>query len=514
MPTLNWIGKESVINHDKEVPFRLLRKIKSKSVGEYSKNIIINGDNLEALKSLTPYYFNQIKCIYIDPPYNTGNDNWIYNDKVNSPKIKNWLGKVVGKESEDLCRHDKWLCMMYPRLKLLKELLSDNGVIFVSIDDNEYSNLKIIMDDIFSPSNHIETIVWKKRATPPNDRIIGKIHEYILCYKKTEKVQLYLQPRDEKTLARYSNPDNDPRGDWVASDLSANGKGGRLVKSCIFPIINPKNNEEYYPPKDKCWLYNKDKVVSLIEEKRIRFRIKSGAPFLKRYLSEVRQGITLPTILLDAGNSQSSALEQKELFDGENVFEFPKPVTLIKKLLTISTKSDDIILDSFAGSGTTGHAVLDLNKDDGGSRRFIMVELEDNVAEDITTERVKRAIKKYNYDDGFEYCELDRPLFDENGYIDKACSFEQLATYIYFTETKVNIDKSRIRNEFVGDYNGTYYYLLYNVIGKNVLEKSFLRKIKDNNRKVIYADKCLIDDYVLKENNIHFKQIPYDVKVY
>src|SRR3990167_1109460 len=163
MPTLNWIGKEQVVNHDKEVPFRLLKKVKSLSVGENSQNLIIHGDNLEALKALMPYYYGKIKCIYIDPPYNTGNEGWVYNDKVNSPKIKKWLGKVVGGEYEDLCRHDKWLCMMYPRLKLLKELLSDDGVIFISIDENEQGHLKLLLDEIFGESNQLGTFIWKSK---------------------------------------------------------------------------------------------------------------------------------------------------------------------------------------------------------------------------------------------------------------------------------------------------------------------------------------------------------------
>src|SRR3989338_5390770 len=188
MPTLNWIGKEAVVNHDKEVPFRLLKKVKSASVGENSQNLIIHGDNLEALKALMPYYKGKIKCIYIDPPYNTGNEKWVYNDNVNSPKIKKWLGKVVGGESEDLCRHDKWLCMIYPRLKLLRDLLSDDGVIFVSIDDNEYTHLKKILDDIYWDTNFLGTIIWQT-ATDNNPSQVAIQHEYVLTYAKNKSLQ-------------------------------------------------------------------------------------------------------------------------------------------------------------------------------------------------------------------------------------------------------------------------------------------------------------------------------------
>jgi adenine specific DNA methylase Mod len=184
MPLLNWIGKEAVVNHDKEVPFRLLKKVKGVSVGEDSQNLIVHGDNLEGLKALMPYYYGKIKCIYIDPPYNTGNESWVYNDKVNSPKIKQWLGKVVGKEAEDLTRHDKWLCMMYPRLRLLRDLLSEDGAIFVSIDDNEHCNLKQMMDEIFGDENFVGTFVVN---TTPNARDyghIGKMHEFCVFYAK------------------------------------------------------------------------------------------------------------------------------------------------------------------------------------------------------------------------------------------------------------------------------------------------------------------------------------------
>ena len=188
MASLNWIGKEAVVNHDKEVPFKLLKKVKTASVGDNSQNLIIHGDNLEALKALMPHYYGKIKCIYIDPPYNTGNEGWVYNDKVNSPKIKQWLGKVVGRESEDLTRHDKWLCMIYPRLKLLRDLLTEDGSIFVSIDDNEHCNLRLAMDDIFGEINFVTTIIWQKKYTQSNDaKYFSNTHDFIICYAKNKE---------------------------------------------------------------------------------------------------------------------------------------------------------------------------------------------------------------------------------------------------------------------------------------------------------------------------------------
>jgi len=219
MATLNWIGKQAVVNHDKDVPFKLLKKIKSASVGDNSQNLILHGDNLEALKALMPYYTGKVDCIYIDPPYNTGNEKWVYNDKVNSPKIKKWLGKVVGKENEDLTRHDKWLCMMYPRLSLLRDLMSDEGALFVSIDDDEGQYLKVLLDEIFGRENFLTTIVWQKKHTSANDaRFFSDNHDYILVFvKDVNKFNINLLPREDVHDARYTNADNDSRGPWVWS---------------------------------------------------------------------------------------------------------------------------------------------------------------------------------------------------------------------------------------------------------------------------------------------------------
>jgi adenine-specific DNA-methyltransferase len=220
MPTLNWIGKDAVINHHKEVPFRLLKCRADLSVGDPdSGNLLVQGDNLEALKALLPYYAGQVKCIYIDPPYNTGNEGWVYNDNVNSPEIKDWLNKAVGGEAEDLSRHDKWLCMMYPRLSLLQQFLSDDGVIFVSIDDTEVNNLRLMMDEIFSSSKWVCTLVWKRRQTPDSRNLNGVSadHEYVICYAKTSNIRFKGQTKD---LSKYTNPDNDPNGPWMSDNLT------------------------------------------------------------------------------------------------------------------------------------------------------------------------------------------------------------------------------------------------------------------------------------------------------
>lgn len=515
MASLNWIGKEAVVNHDKEVPFKLLKKVKGASVGEYSQNLIVHGDNLEALKALMPFYVGKIKCIYIDPPYNTGNEGWVYNDKVNSPKIKQWLGKVVGKESEDLTRHDKWLCMMYPRLKLLRDLLTDDGAIFVSVDDNEHCNLRGAMDEVFGEQNFITTIIWQKKYTQSNDaKYFSNTHDFIICYAKNilnKNFKINLLARTEKQDERYKNPDNDPRGPWMTQPLHAKS-GTDKTYEFIF-----SNGVKWKPPAGTFPRYSINTLKEADADGRIWFgRNGTAVPRLKKYLNEMRQGVIPKTIWLynEVGSNDDAKRAIKELFD-DNPFNSPKPPSLIKQIIKLSSGVDDIILDSFAGSGTTAQAVLDLNKEDDGNRKFILVEMEDKVAKDITAERVKRAIKKYDYKDGFEYCELDKPLFNEHGQIEETCDFKQFATYIYFTETQTNIDARQISGNFIGEMNGTEYYLLYKGRDKNELDKAALKTIGDSDKKkVVYADRCLLDDDTLAAYNIAFKQIPYEVKVY
>ena len=515
MPSLNWIGKEAVVNHDKEVPFKLLKKVKAASVGENSQNLIIHGDNLEALKALMPYYYGKIKCIYIDPPYNTGNEKWIYNDKVNSPKIKQWLGRVVGRESEDLTRHDKWLCMMYPRLKLLRDLLAEDGAIFVSIDDNEQHNLRSILNEIFQEKNFVTNIIWQKKYTQSNDaKYFSNTHDFILCYAKNitnKDFKINLLSRTEKQDARYKNPDNDPRGPWMTQPLhakSGNDKGYEFEFS---------NGVKWKPPAGTFPRYSIKTLKEADLEGKIWFgKNGTAVPRLKKYLLEMRQGVIPKTIWLydEVGSNDDAKRAIKELFN-DNPFDSPKPPSLIKQIISLSCNSQDIILDSFAGSGTTAQAVLDLNNNDSGNRKFIMVEMEDIVVKNITAERVKRVIKKYDYKDGFEYCELDKPLFNENGQIEETCDFKQFATYIYFTETQTNIDPKRIEANFIGENGNSEFYLIYKGKYKNDLNKSFIKNLRKNDlRKVIYADRCLIDEETMSKYNIVFKQIPYEVKVY
>ena len=506
MPTLNWIGKEAVVNHDKEVPFRLLRKVKSASVGDNSQNLIIHGDNLEALKALMPYYGGKVKCIYIDPPYNTGNESWVYNDKVNSPKIKKWLGKVVGNQIADLCHHDKWLCMMYPRLKLLRDLLSDDGVIFVSMDDNEHCHLKIVMDEIFGEENFIDSIVWDKKSSakgvPPKNMIVN-VHEYIIAYQKHDGFKFVGQERTEES-GKFKNPDNDPRGPWRESNIKSTTKSIDQA----FTIVDQNTGRAY----TNTWAFSKESLERMIKEDRILW--KETLPKQKEFMHEMRNENMAIKSHWGVFDAQSTTVFLKELLP-DTKFDNPKPISLMEYLVRVATRNNDIILDSFAGSGTTGQAVLSLNKEDGGDRRFILIEMEDHVAKDITAERIKRVVKKYDYSDGFEFCELSKPLFNEKGHIEEECDFDQFATYIYFTETQTNIDRAKVDKNFIGELNETEYYLIYTEKGKNILNKGFLKKLRATKaKKVIYADNCTVDEKILDEYNIVFKQIPYEVKVY
>ena len=381
-----WNGKSEAIKNAQTPSMGTLRPDKESSKNwETTENLYIEGDNLEVLKLLQKSYFGKVKMIYIDPPYNTGND-FVYKDNFRDSiaNYKEMTNQTTKANAETNGRyHTDWLNMMYPRLKLARNLLREDGVIFISLDDNEIDNLKKISNEIFGESNFVECLVWKKRATPPNDKNIGRVHEFILCYAKNiNNINLGLLPRDEKSINRYSNPDNDSRGPWVASDLSANGKGGRIVQSCIYPIINPSNNKEYLPSEGRCWLFNKEKMDLWIKEGRVAFRENTGAPFLKRYLSEVRQGLTLPTIMTEFGYSQTSAAEADKIFNKKGIFEYAKPTTLINPLVRVGTpEKDDIVLDFFSGSSTTAHAVMQLNAEDGGKRKFIMVQLPEGTDE-------------------------------------------------------------------------------------------------------------------------------------
>ena len=520
MPTLEWIGKEKVINHHQQVPFRVLEE-KYTYNSEKSENMIIRGDNLEALKALLPRFEGKVKCIYIDPPYNTGNEGWVYNDNVNDPKIRRWLGEVVGKEGEDLTRHDKWLCMMYPRLKVLWKLLHPSkGVIFISIDENEYANLKLLCNEIFGQHNFVITIAWQKRYSQENRGSIGDSHEYILVYAtdpEVFKVTRHYLPLTEKQLAAYSNPDNDPRGPWQSVSLLAQGyRPNQMYK------ITAPNGKEHYPPEGRCWTTIESEYLKAFADNRVTFGSDgNGVPRRKQYLAETKGLVPWSWWPFEeVGHTDEAKKEIKAILGDITAFDTPKPVRLIQRIIQIATDSDSIILDSFAGSGTTAHAVLNMNKADGGNRKFILVEMMD-YAESITAERVKRVINGYgegkNATEGtggdFTFYDLGPALLLPDGNLNEEVEPERIREYIWYMETKLPFPKEKDDNlYYLGENNETGYYFYYEKEEMTTLNHAFLSTIRKKTESyVIYADLCTIPEEELKRYNITFKKIPRDI---
>lgn len=553
MPTLHWIGKEKVINYHQEVPFRILEKQYTYTNGtqteekeKTSENKIIHGDNLEALKSLLPEYEGKIKCIYIDPPYNTGNEGWVYNDNVNDPKIKKWLGQVVGKESEDLSRHDKWLCMMYPRLKLLHKLLANDGAIFISIDDNEQANLKLICDEIFGESNFICNLPRITKKAGKTSELISLNNDYLICYKKKDVKFNFYQHFDSeyKHIDKYEKE----RGKYKLSQTLDYGSI-QYSKSLDYEIdidgvtLRPGNvtkeemikRQNLNPKSDFCWRWSKE----LFE-----FGFKSGFIVLKKsknahriytktyerasinknnkkeYYIEFKERTKSATTLdfIDNKFSNDNSRKLIENIFGSKIFEYSKPSVLIEYLIYLSTQKNAIILDSFAGSGTTAHAVLNLNKQDGGNRKFILVEIED-YAESITAERVKRVISGYGEGNkavegtggDFSYYELGKPLFLEENILNEEVGEDKIREYIWYSEVKTPYQKQE-ENYLLGKQYQTAYYFYYDKEKLTTLDENFLRTLKTKAEQyIIYADNCLLDADFMNKHSLIFKKIPRDI---
>lgn len=575
MPTLNWIGKDKVINHHAEVPFRVLehkygfRGDNPNDTSEtHSGNKIIHGDNLEALKALLPEYEGKIDCVYIDPPYNTGNEGWVYNDNVNDPHICKWLGEVVGSEREDFSRHDKWLCMMYPRLRLLYQLLSQQGVIFISIDDNEYNNLKTICDEIFSAKNYVKTFIWHTEGHTDNQDIITSVHEYILCYAKEKNSVSFNHvvdpnvPDDSKIKRDFAensitkngakNPpvmielpigfpcevntlfvEADKQANELIQDAKSQGfisreitkrynisypvrcddmvvENGQLVKPCnVFSgWMNNAKLQKFIDNKCKP-IEDKDTMVKF-------YLSKNGVIYYRR---DGRNSRYIQTVLNNMGTTETNKymIEKMGLS-----FDYPKPVELIKYLISLQTRKGSIILDSFAGSGTTSHSVLALNSEITDlNLKFILIELGD-YAETLTAKRTKCAIsgfgEKQDFTQGlggsFDYYELGEPLFQKNGNINEGVGVEKMREYIYYTETHEHlIHKQEKDYPYLLDYfNGIGYFFYYKPNEITTLSHDTLNIVpKKADHYVIYADVCSISSEQLAQMNITFKKIPRDI---
>lgn len=550
MPTLEWIGKSKVINHHQEVPFRVLeRKYSFDENGQHnedngSENMIIRGDNLEALKALLPRYEGRVKCIYIDPPYNTGNEGWVYNDNVNDPKIKKWLGEVVGKEGEDLTRHDKWLCMMYPRLKLLQKLLADDGAIFVSLDFHEQPVMRLIMDEIFGASNYVSEIACvNKPSGRSDDKYIATAHESIIVYRKSPLLTLGGFEPEEKITKRYNKRDTDGRL-YREEDLRKRGTHDERTDrpNLFYPFFFNQETEELVvgnndeetpdgfiriePMKSKdvqgTWRWGQDTAIAQKTYIHPRYmpNKQQWSLFEWEYLDE--RGAAKPTTLWDfkdVNSERGTEVFIKYLGFKKEDFPNPKPVGTIQRILQITTAGDDIILDSFAGSGTTAHAVLNMNKADGGHRKFILVEMMD-YADSITAERVKRVIKGYgegkNAVEGtggnFSFYDLGEPLL-VGDCLNEAVAPEKIREYIWFMETKQPYAPPSGGNPYyLGKHNSTGYYFYYEPQRVTVLDYAFLSTITEKaDGTVIYADRCSISEDKLAKMGVTFKKIPRDI---
>lgn len=558
MPTLDFNGKQFIRGHHLTVPIKTLEIDEEKSfTGESAPslddNLIIHGDNLEALKALLPRFANSIKCIYIDPPYNTGNEGWVYNDNVNSPQIKAWLNKNV--VVEDLERHDKWLCMMWPRLNLLKELLSDDGIIFISIDDNEVHNLLLLLNEIFDESNFIACLPTVMNLKGNNDEFgFAGTHEYTLCWAKDKKLSKIGEfDVDEEAILDL----------WIEDDYGYYKKGASLKSTgqnaprskrpnLFYPIFVDTNNEltvtndsrsEHYEEilpitdgKEMSWRWGKQKVSNESYDILVE-RSDSGISLYKKQRPKLTD---LPTkkpkslLYKPSYSSGNGTTILKQIFGNRDVFKNPKPVQLLKDLIYLSTEKEDIILDSFAGSGTTAHAVLALNKEDSGNRKFILVECKE-YANDITAERVRRVIKgvenandpnlKGGLDGSFTYCTLGDTIGEIRILTDEPLpDYETVANYIAFVATgKREFTPIKKRNDYCfGETENILFYLIYEPelvfmqSRESALNYELARKIEDacknaNKKAYIYASHKIISQKDLTDMQITFCQLPYNI---
>lgn len=535
MPELNWVGKKQVIAHHHDVPYRVLDYRYSYSDGEgnaaetQEDNKIIHGDNLEALKSLLPKYEGRVDVIYIDPPYNTGSENWVYNDNVNDPQIQRWLGEVVGKEGDDLSRHDKWLCMMYPRLRLLEKLLAPTGAIFISIDDNEINSLKFICDEIFGSACYKGTAVRTTGTSTGQDAGgLASSFDSVMIYSKRPEFCLRKVPLTEEDLKRFKNKDEN--GPYSYLQLRKTGSNDRREDrpNMYYPVTAPDGSSVYPVGPggyDSRWRYEKSTYEDRKARDMILWKTRRGTgelvPYVKYYPDE---GKRPSSIWKDLPGNKKASLVLKNIF-GKKVFDYPKPVELVEEIIKlVSDRSDLLVLDSFAGSGTTGHAVLNLNKKDGGDRRFILVELMD-YAEPLTAERIRRVISGYGAGKkaqegtggSFSFYELGEPMFVDGG-LNADIPIQKIREYIWYSETQQAMaeEPSVQHPYYLGTANHTAYHLIYEPNEVTVLDLDYAAGLTAevvSDSQVVYADVCALSESELAALNITFKKIPRDIAV-
>ena len=529
MPLLEWSDKQKAIQAAKQSPYRLLVENPEYSYSAASQpasqpanytenddlnqqldgNIIIQGDNLDALKSLLPFYAGSIKCIFIDPPYNTQKAFTHYDDGL---------------------EHSIWLNMMYPRLELLHEMLAEDGSIWITIDDREAHYLKVMCDEIFGRDNFVANAVWEKKYSPQNDaKYLSDNHDHIFCYAKHKRIwRPNLLQRSDEAVARYKNPDNDPRGVWKATDFSVK----TYSAANDYPITTP-TGRVVNPPASRCWVTSKSRFEELLLDNRIWFgKTGNNVPALKTFLSEAKSGTTCLTIWKrdDVGDNQDAKKEVKA-FNSEDVFDTPKPERLLKRIFELSTNPGDLVLDSFAGSGTTAAVAHKMN------RRYIGIDI-GNHAKTHIVPRLRQVIDGeqggvsqtvgWNGGGSFRFYELGENIFNHYGDINEQVSFDGLAAFIWFhiTHRPLSVsDGLKPNTPLIGVHEGTAYYLLYNGIlgdrrpqGGNVLTRKILSELPDLERFVsdslkitVYGEACRLGGLTLEQKRITFKQIPYHV---
>jgi adenine-specific DNA-methyltransferase len=510
MPTLTWLTRDDDTRVASKVPYRLLEEAPELGHGDRdSGNMLIQGNNLEALKALLPFYAGKVKCIYIDPPYNTKSDFGHYDDNL---------------------EHSQWLAMIYPRLELLRELLAENGSIFVSIDDNEGQYLKVIMDEIFGRSNFIANVIWQKIFSPKNTaRHFSEDHDHILVYgRNSDQWVPNDMPRSEKLNASYKNPDKDTRGPWTSGDLSARNYYG----AGTYKITCPSGRIISGPPNGMYWRVSEGKFLEMNADNRIWWGADgNNTPRIKRFLSEVKQGVVPQTIWVNSevGNTQEAKKEVVALFGLEN-FMTPKPERLIQRILQITTNPGDLVLDSFLGSGTTAAVAQKLG------RHYIGIEMGHHAVTHCAP-RLRKVIDGeqggiseavgWKGGGGFRFYRLGPPVFDADGHIRRDITFPVLAAHVWFSETGTPWNR-RDGSPVLGIHHGTAYALLYNGIlgdkrpnGGNVLTTAVSRGIRADiaaldpsfgGPVVVYGESARLGETRLKALGITFKQTPYDVK--
>ena len=539
MPSLDFKGKNHIYAHHLTVPYRPLEVDPSRSIlpdpqeadaPSIDQNLIIHGDNLHALKALLPHYAGRVKCIYIDPPYNTGNEGWVYNDKVNSPLMREWFEKNSPVDSEDLERHDKWLCMMWPRLHLLRELLRDDGAIFLSIDDNEVHHLRMLMDEIFGEENFVTQVTWhKKRGKDNSAKFFSTTHDFVVVYAKDKRLtKIGRLPMEDSTKKAYKNADNDPRGPYRLLGVWSRQQGGSSF------AFTAKSGEHF---AKRLWLVNESTMNKLDSENRLVFR--GDKVYRKLFLNEAKDSVP-ETIWAGLSNNANAKDELKSIF-GNATFTTPKPTPLIQRILQLVTspnapnihsKESDIVLDSFAGSGTTAQAALALNKEDSGNRRFILVECED-YADTITAERVRRVIhgvpnaKDKALKEGlgglFAYCTLGEAIdIDSLLQGDSLPSYSDLASYLLHTATGISASPGRLNSSHADGHfyssDATDFYLIYEPSleflrdGDAALNLERAQRISEKGRPaIVFAALKFMSQSELSRMGITFCQLPYEL---